>query len=158
MIKISVIAVGKIKEKPFTEAIEEYKKRLGAFCELDITEIKPCALPEAPSVSQIASALKTEASRISEKIPKGAAVFPLCVEGKSLSSEAFAEKIGYLKNEGRNICFIIGGSHGLDSEIKKEGFKLSFSAMTFPHRLFRVMLLEQIYRAFTIVSGKKYHK
>ncbi len=158
MIKVNVIAVGKIKEKAFTEAAAEYEKRLGAFCELSITEIKPSLLPDNPSTAQISSALKAEGEKIMEKIPKGAAVFPLCVEGKSLSSEELAKTVEELTAQGQNICFIIGGSFGLDEEVKRQGAGISFSKMTFPHRLFRVMLLEQVYRAFTIISGKKYHK
>lgn len=158
MIKLNIIAVGKIKENEFNEAIGEYQKRLRAFCELCIIEIKPAFLPENPSAGQISAALKSEAEQIKDKIPNGACVFPLIVEGKSLSSEGFAEKIEACANEGKNICFIIGGSHGLDDSIKSLGAGISFSEMTFPHRLFRVMLLEQIYRAFTIITGKKYHK
>ena len=155
---MNIIAVGKIKEKAFVEAAKEYEKRLGAFCELQVTEIKPAALPENPSEAQISSALALEAEKISEKIPKDAAVFPLCIEGKSFSSEELAVSIDKLLSKGQSICFIIGGSYGLSESIKRLGTGISFSKMTFPHRLFRVMLLEQIYRAFTIISGKKYHK
>lgn len=158
MIKVRIIAVGKLKEKFFLEAAGEYEKRLKAFCELQTVEIKPYALPENPSESEINTALKEEALKISEKIPKGAAVFPLVVEGKSLSSEELALKTERLINDGQSICFIIGGSYGLSSDIKRLGEGISFSKMTFPHRLFRIMLLEQIYRSFTIISGKKYHK
>ena len=146
MIKLNIIAVGKIKENDFDLAIKEYIKRLRAFCEPCIIEIKPALLPENPSAGQISAAIKAEAEQIRDKIPK------------SLSSEDFAEKIKICADEGKNICFIIGGSHGLDESIKNLGTAISFSEMTFPHRLFRVMLLEQVYRAFTIISGKKYHK
>ena len=158
MIKVCVIAVGKIKERAFLEAYNEYAKRLGAFCTLTLAEVKPAFLPENPSSGQIAAALKEEASAIALKIPKDSAVYPLCIEGRRFSSEAFAEDIKTCVGEGRNLCFIIGGSHGLDESIKGKGKKISFSDMTFPHRLFRVMLAEQIYRAFTIISGTKYHK
>ena len=158
MIKIVLICVGKIKEPAFLEAIKEYEKRLGAFCELKTVEIKPEPLPENPSEAQIEAALGKEAENILEKIPKGAAVYPLCVEGKRFSSEQFALELSAQIDEGKNVCFIIGGSHGLASGVKSRGKQLSFSDMTFPHRLFRVMLLEQIYRAFTIMAGKKYHK
>lgn len=158
MIKITVICVGRIKEAAFVEAIREYQKRLGAFCELNTVEIKPEALPDNPSKENIAAALSREAAGISAKIPKSAAVYPLCVEGKRFSSEQFSAEISSCVDKGQNICFIIGSSHGLASEIKKAGKPVSFSDMTFPHRLFRVMLLEQIYRAFTIIAGKKYHK
>ena len=158
MIKITVIAIGKIKEESFIKACAEYKKRLGAFCELNVIEIKPAKLPENPTAAEINSALYSESAAILSKIPKGAAVYPLCIEGRRYSSEEFAEEIGRCKDNGRNICFIIGGSHGLSDTVKKSGVKISFSDMTFPHRLFRIMLLEQIYRAFMINSGAKYHK
>lgn len=158
MIKITVIAVGKIKEEPFVKACAEYEKRLGAFCELNVIEIKPAKLPENPTATEITSALENESAVILSRIPKGASVYPLCIEGKHCSSEEFAREIGRCKNSGRNICFIIGGSHGLSDTVKKSGGKISFSDMTFPHRLFRMMLLEQIYRAFMINSGAKYHK
>ena len=158
MIKITVICVGKIREAAFSEAIKEYEKRLGAFCELKTVEIKPETLPEDPAAAQIEAALRREAESILEKIPKGAAVYPLCVEGKRFSSEAFSGELSRRIDEGKNICFIIGGSHGLADSVKRAGKQISFSDMTFPHRLFRVMLLEQIYRAFTIMAGKKYHK
>lgn len=158
MIKVFIIAVGKIKEKAFMEAAKEYEKRLGAFCETNIIEVKPERLPENPSALQIESALGVEETEIINKIPKNSAVYPLCIEGSRLSSEAFAGEIKGCADSGKNICFIIGGSHGLSPNIKGKGKKISFSDMTFPHRLFRVMLLEQIYRAFMINSGGKYHK
>ncbi|MBR5922298.1 MAG: 23S rRNA (pseudouridine(1915)-N(3))-methyltransferase RlmH [Clostridia bacterium] len=158
MIKICVIAVGGIKEKEFAGAISEYEKRLGAFCDISVVEIKPAATPEDPSPAQISSALSSEARSVIAKIPKDALVFPLCIEGARMSSEDFAKQIESGANAGKSICFIIGSSHGLDGEIKRLGTKISFSDMTFPHRLFRVMLFEQIYRAFTIISGRKYHK
>ncbi len=158
MIKICVIAVGKIKEKDYSQALFEYEKRLGAFCDVSTVEIKPAATPEDPSPSQIAAALSAEARAIISKIPKGALVFPLCIEGKAMSSGEFAEEINEAASAGKSICFVIGSSHGLDASVKRLGTGISFSEMTFPHRLFRVMLFEQIYRAFTIISGKKYHK
>lgn len=150
--------MGKIKETDFAAAIGEYEKRLGAFCSLETAEIKPEPLPENPSEANIASALAAEAEKIRARIPKGAAVYPLCVKGKRLTSEEFSEQLAGRINEGKNLCFIIGGSHGLDKSIENAGSGISFSDMTFPHRLFRVMLLEQVYRAFTIIAGKKYHK
>ena len=158
MIKVTVICVGKIKERAFVEAAQEYEKRLAGFCELKTLEIKPEPLPENPNAAQISAALDRESESILSKIPKNAAVFPLCVEGKRLSSEQFSSELSRHTNEGKNLCFIIGGSHGLAESVKRAGERLSFSDMTFPHRLFRVMLLEQIYRAFTIAAGKKYHK
>lgn len=158
MIKVLIVAVGKIKEEPFVKAAKEYEKRLGAFCELSVVEIKPEKLPENPGELQIKAALEAEKAQILSKIPKGFAVFPLCIEGKKYSSEEFAREIDVCKNSGTNVCFIIGGSHGLAKEIEQTGKRISFSDMTFPHRLFRIMLLEQIYRAFMINSGAKYHK
>ena len=147
-----------MKEAAFIEAAKEYEKRLGAFCKLETIEIKPCLLPESPSPAEISAALLKEAEKIALKIPEGAAVYPLCIEGAKVSSETFATEIGARANEGKPLCFIIGSSHGLHADIKKLGKKLSFSDMTFPHRLFRVMLLEQLYRAFSIINGGKYHK
>lgn len=158
MIKICVIAVGKIKEKDYSEAIGVYEKRLSAFCDISTVEIKPAATPDDPSPLQIEAALGTEAQAIIAKIPKGVQVFPLCIEGKRMSSEEFSSEIAGAANAGKSICFIIGSSHGLDKSVKRLGTMISFSDMTFPHRLFRVMLFEQIYRAFAIISGKKYHK
>jgi len=158
LIKITVICVGKIKETDFAAAIGEYEKRLCAFCSPETIEIKPEPLPENPSAALIAAAKAKEGAAIAAKIPKGAAVYPLCVKGKRFTSEEFSACLAGHINEGKNLCFIIGGSHGLDKSIEKAGTPVSFSDMTFPHRLFRVMLLEQIYRAFTIIAGKKYHK
>ena len=158
MIKVTLICVGKIKEPAFLEAAREYEKRLGAFCALETVEIKPAPLPENPVAAQIEAALKSEGESILAKIPKGAAVYPLCIEGAKASSERFAAEISKKADTGKNLCFIIGGSHGLAEEVKKAGKAISFSDMTFPHRLFRIMLLEQIYRACTIIAGKKYHK
>ena len=150
--------MGKIKEPAFIEAAKEYEKRLGAFCELSVVEIKPARLPEDPSEAEISAALKSEAAAILSKIPDNAAVYPACIEGRRFSSEAFAAEIENRTAEGKQLCFIIGGSHGLYEEVKKRGVRISFSDMTFPHRLFRIMLLEQIYRAFMINAGAKYHK
>lgn len=159
MIKVTVIATGRLKEKFFTEAAEEYTKRLSKYCELNIIEINEKQPVSAPSQKEIEIQLKKEAQLIALKIPKNSAVIPLCIEGKELSSEDLAEKISDFENSGKNICFIIGGSWGMSEELKKlADFKLSFSRMTFPHKLFRVMLLEQIYRAFKINEGSKYHK
>lgn len=159
MIKVTVIAVGRLKEKFFIGAAEEYIKRLSKYCELNIIELNDKQPLSAPSQKEIEIQLKKEAQSIALKIPKNSAVIPLCIEGKELSSEDFAEKISDFENSGKNLCFIIGGSWGLSDEIKSlAAFKLSFSKMTFPHKLFRVMLLEQIYRAFKINEGSKYHK
>ena len=157
---INIICVGKLKEDYLRAACAEYQKRLGAFCRLNITELTPARLPENPNDSQIAAALADEADRILAKISNNDAVFAMCIEGKMLSSETLSSEIDKLGVSGfGNISFIIGGSHGLDEKVKSRAkIRLSMSPMTFPHQLARVMLLEQIYRAFMISSGGKYHK
>lgn len=160
MLKITVIAVGKIKEKFLTAAIEEYSKRLSAYCSFDVVEVKDEKTPENPSVSEKNVVLDREAERILQKIPKGAKVITLCVEGKQMTSERFADMIGNCSVNGvSHLVFVIGGSMGLSEKVKSlSETRLSFSEMTFPHMLMRVILAEQIYRAFTIISGKTYHK
>ena len=160
MLNINIICVGKLKEDYLRAACAEYQKRLGAFCRLNITELTPARLPENPNSSQIAAALADEGERILAKITNSDAVFAMCIEGKMLSSEALSAEIGKLGIDGfGSLCFIIGGSHGLDPRVKNRAkIRLSMSPMTFPHQLARVMLLEQIYRAFMISSGGKYHK
>lgn len=159
MIKVTIIALGKIKEKHFASACEEYIKRLKGYCSLEIVEIEPIRLSEKASQTEIEKALSKEAQLISSKIPVGSTVFAMCVEGKPLSSEAFAQKIKDCCDMGKSITFIIGSSYGLSKNVKSAAdVKMSVSEMTFPHRLFRVMLLEQIYRGFKINEGSKYHK
>lgn len=150
MITIEIIAVGKIKEKYFTDAINEYQKRLSRYCRFKITQ-----LPDFPDSE---SEAKNEARLIIPKI-KGLCI-PLCVEGKQLSSEQLAEFISSASVRGvSHITFVIGGSNGLDDSVKNMGaLKLSFSEMTFPHQLMRVILTEQIYRAFKIINKENYHK
>ena len=157
--KITVIALSSLKEKYLKDASAEYVKRLGAFCDLKIIELAPVRLPEKPSPAEISSALEREAELINKKIPTGDFIVPLCIEGKQLSSEDFSIMMSEQMNMGRGVTFIIGSSCGLAESIKRRAdLKLSFSKMTFPHQLFRVMLLEQIYRAFKISSGGAYHK
>lgn len=159
MIKVKIIALGRLKEKFLTSACDEYKKRLSGYCSLEICELEPVKLPDKPSDSQISKALEKEAELITAKIPSGSTVFAMCIEGKQLSSEGLAEKIKNASDMGQNIVFIIGSSYGLNEKIKLAAdFKLSVSQMTFPHQLFRVMLLEQIYRGFKINEGSAYHK
>ncbi len=160
MINITLITVGKIKEKYFTDAIAEYSKRLSRYCKLSIIELKDEPTPDNPSENEKQAVLKKEGARILEKIPKSCFVVPLCIEGKQKSSEELADFIQKTATDGNNeIVFIIGGSMGICDEVKnKADFKLSFSKMTFPHQLMRVVLLEQIYRAFNIADGGKYHK
>lgn len=159
MIKISLITLGKLKEKYLRDAVDEYAKRLSRYCKLDIVELNPINLPEKPSQSEIDAALTKEAEMIEKRIPEGSMVTALCIEGKSLSSEQLADFAAANVNSGKNMCFIIGSSYGLSDTVKqKANLKLSLSAMTFPHQLFRVMCLEQIYRAFKINEGSTYHK
>ncbi len=159
MIKITIITLGKLKEKYLSEACGEYQKRLLRYCNLELVQLEPVRLPEKPSQSEIDIALEREADMIIKKIPQGNKVLALCVEGKLLTSEGFAQKIGECCNEGKGITFIIGSSYGLSERVKKlSAIRLSLSGMTFPHQLFRVMLLEQIYRAFKINEGSAYHK
>ncbi len=157
---ITVIALGKLKEKYLRDAVDEYLKRLSAYGKTDIIELSPVRLSDTPSQNEILNALSKEAEDIKKKLPGNSYVFALCIEGKEKSSEAFAKAIDTAIINGRsNIVFIIGSSYGLSDEIKKlADFKLSFSPMTFPHQLMRVMLLEQIYRAFQINNNGKYHK
>lgn len=159
MIKVTLITLGKLKEAYLRDAADEYKKRLSRYCNLDVVELTPEQLPDNASASQIEIALSREEQMISAKIPKGALTVPLCVEGKQLSSEKFADLVADQCAQGRPMCFIIGSSYGLSDEIKRQAdMKLSVSEMTFPHQLFRIMLLEQIYRGFKINEGSVYHK
>ena len=159
MIKVTIIALGRLKEAYLRDAVSEYSKRLSRYCDLEIVELEPVKLPDAPSKSQIDAALLKEADMILKKIPKNCDVFPLCVEGKQLSSEEFAEKVDDLSQQGRGIALIIGSSYGLSETVKATAkMRFSLSKMTFPHQLFRVMLLEQVYRAFKINEGSTYHK
>lgn len=159
MIKITIISLGKLKEKYFNDASDEYVKRLSRYCNLNIIELEPEKLSDNPSENEINQALTKEAGLILKKIPQNSEVFTLCVEGNQMTSEEFSEKIEALKTVGKEIVFIIGSSYGLSQEVKKlSKNRLSLSKMTFPHKLFRVMLLEQIYRAFKISEGSKYHK
>lgn len=157
MLSVDIICVGKLKEKFFADACDEYKKRMGAYCKLNIVEL---AETPAANESEIRRALSAEAERISAKIPKDAYLICMCIEGKLLSSEALSEKITSLKCSGKSrLCFIIGGSNGIDESIKARAeLRLSMSPMTFPHHLAQVMLLEQIYRALGLNAGNKYHK
>lgn len=159
MLRVKIICIGKLKEKYLREAQAEYLKRLGAFCKAEVTELSEAKLPDNPSEALIKEGLKKEAKKILAEIPKGAFVYSLCIEGKGISSEELAAKIEENAAQTSNVVFIIGSSFGLDDEVKKQSsFKLSFSKMTFPHQLARIMLLEQIYRAFSINNNSKYHK
>ena len=160
MIGITVICEGRLKEKYLRDACEEYTKRLGAFCKLNIYELTPKRLSDNPSQGEIDNALSSEGKEIISKIPSNSYVFAMCIEGRQMDSESLAKRIEQIAVDGSaNIVFIIGGSFGLSDEVKKRAdFRLSMPDMTFPHQLARVMLLEQIYRAFNINNGGKYHK
>ena len=153
-----VIVPGRLKEKYLRDACAEYEKRLSAFGKTEICTFEPYKLPDSPSEKEIENALEIESGAI-EKYLKGYVV-TLCIEGKKISSEKLAEKIKSCGIEGNStISFVIGSSYGLSEKIKKaSNFQMSMSEMTFPHQLARVMLLEQIYRANMILSGRKYHK
>lgn len=160
MLAVRLICVGKLGEKFWADAVREYKKRLGAYCKLEIVELPEQRLPQTPSAGEIAQALDKEAALIEGKIPQGAALIALCVEGKPMSSEQLAEYLGRLTVSGTSrLCLVIGGSCGLSDKIKaRAALRLSMSPMTFPHHLARVMVLEQLYRALNIAAGGKYHK
>lgn len=160
MFDITLITVGKLKEKFYLSAASEYEKRLKAYCNFHLLELAEYRLPENPSSAEISMGLDKEAEAILQKIPKGAWFCILTPEGKVLSSEAFADKLKEVKLSGKSsACFLIGSSFGISPLIKqKADFKLSMGPMTFPHHLARVMVLEQIYRAEAIQAGSKYHK
>jgi len=160
MFSITLITVGKLKEKFYLSAAAEYEKRLKAYCAFSIIELPESRLPEDPSPAQISAGLDKEAELILSKIPKGAWFCVLTPEGKLISSELLAQKLHDVKLSGKSsVCFLIGSSFGISPLLKaKADFKLSMSPMTFPHHLARVMVLEQLYRAESIQAGSKYHK
>ena len=160
MLSVHIICVGKLKEKFYMDAVSEYQKRLSAYCRLNIIELPEEKLPQDPSQAQIDAALKKEAAAIRAKLPPRARTVALCIEGGLLSSEELAKRLQTWEIGPTNqLCFLIGSSYGLDQELKNEAqIRISMSPMTFPHHLARVMLLEQVYRAFKINEGSKYHK
>ena len=160
MMSVYLICVGKLKEKFYAEAVAEYSKRLSAYCKLNLVELPEEKLPKAPSRAQIDAALAKEADAIRAKLPPRARTVALCVEGQLLSSEELAKRLRTWEIGPTNqLCFLIGSSCGLDEALKAEAqVRLSMSPMTFPHHLARVMVLEQIYRAFKINEGSNYHK
>ena len=160
MQRVTVLCVGKLKEKFYTDAAAEYVKRLQRYCKLDVVELPEYRLPEEPSPAEIQKALQTEGAAIRERLPRGGAVVALCIEGKPCSSEELSRRIIDFGVQGKTqITFLIGGSVGLDESIKKQAdWRLSMSPMTFPHHMARIMLLEQIYRAYQIAAGTKNHK
>ena len=159
MVQVTVITVGNLKEAYWRDAMAEYEKRLGAFCKPEILQLKEAKLSDNPSEGEIKAALADEGKRILSAIPPRSYKIAMCVEGKQFSSEELAAKLdGVLANTG-SLCLIIGSSYGLSDAVKaRADLKLSFSRLTLPHHLIRVVLAEAIYRSFTILSGKKYHK
>ena len=160
MLSVRLICVGKLGEKFWKAACDEYVKRLGGYCRIEIVELPEQKLPQSPTAGQIDRALESEARLIAGKLPPGAAVIALCVEGQTMSSEQLARTIGDLTVAGTSrLAVVIGGSCGLAESVKRAArLRLSMSPMTFPHHLARVMVLEQLYRALNILEGGKYHK
>ncbi len=155
MRKISIICVGNLKEKYWQEALKEYEKRLSKFCDFSIIELPESRLYKN-NQSEINSVINNEGNQILEKL-KGKKVISLAIEGEAVSSEKFAEIISKESDFGE-VCFVIGGSYGLDERVKSLGKKISFGKITLPHQLIRVVLAEQVYRAFTIINNIEYHK
>lgn len=160
MLAVKLICVGRMREKFYTEAFAEYRKRLGAYCKFECVEIAEQRLGDDPTPGEIAAALEKEAAEIEKAIPADACLVALCVEGREKSSEELAALVREREDSGRpRLCFVIGGSCGMSERVKaRADLKLSMSRMTFPHHLARVMLAEQIYRAFKINEGSRYHK
>ena len=160
MFEITFITMGKLKEKFYISAAQEYAKRLSGYCRFTLLELPEYRLPENPSPAEIAAGLEKEAEDILSRIPKGAWFCVFTPEGKVISSETFAEKLASVKLSGKSsACFLIGSSFGMAPKVKeKADFKLSMGPMTFPHHLARIMVLEQLYRAEAIQAGSRYHK
>lgn len=159
MIQVTVITVGNLKESYWRDAVAEYEKRLCAFCKPNVIQLKEAKLPENPSEGEIRSALADEGQRILAAMPPRSFRIALCVEGKQFSSEELAAKLEGVLSENGNLCLVIGSSHGLSDEVKAAcQLRLSVSKLTFPHQMMRVLLLEVLYRAFSIIKGTKYHK
>lgn len=157
---VNLITLGKLKEDYLRKACAEYEKRLSAFVKISIIELEPVKLLDDPNQAQIDAALETESARIFAKIPQGSFTAAMCIEGGQMTSERLAEKLSAVSVSGKStVSFVIGSSYGLSDKVKKAAdLRLSMSEMTFPHQLARVMLLEQIYRAYTIINNRKYHK
>ena len=160
MLNVKLICVGKMREKFYIEAFEEYRKRLQAYCRLELTEITEQRLSDRPAEKEIAAALEREGQEILKAVPADAYLVALCVEGKQMPSEGMAALIAARESSGKpKLCFVIGGSYGLAPAVKaRADRRLSMSEMTFPHHLARVMLIEQVYRGFKINEGSQYHK
>ena len=158
MQKIRIVSVGKMKEKYWLAAQAEYQKRLGRYASLEIVELKDEPTPENPTPREREAVLKKEAGRVAKAMEGFDAAAVMAIEGREFTSEGFAQALKPYVDGGKSICFVIGGSLGLAREIKERGELFSLSRMTFPHRLARVVLLEQIYRALKILNNENYHK
>ena len=160
MLGVTIICVGKLKEKFYIDAAAEYQKRLRGYCRLELIELPEQRLPQDPSAGQIAAALDKEGEAILARLPRGGKVAAMCVEGRLLSSTQLADTLaGWAVAGVSDLAFVVGGSYGLSPRVKERAdVRLSMSPMTFPHHLARVMLLEQLYRAFKIQEGSGYHK
>ena len=160
MQRVTILCVGKLKEKFYIDAAAEYVKRLQRHCKLELIELPEQRLPDEPSPAEIQKALRTEGDAIREKLPKSGAVIALCIEGRPCSSQELSRRMAEFGVQGKTqLTFLIGGSVGLDEDLKRRAdWRLSMSPMTFPHHMARIMLLEQIYRAYQIAGGTKYHK
>ncbi len=160
MLNVKLICVGKMREKFYIDAFEEYRKRLQTYCRLELVEITEQRLSDRPAEKEITAALEREGQEILKAVPADAYLVALCVEGKQMPSEGMAELIAARENSGKpKLCFVIGGSFGLSPTVKSRADrKLSMSQLTFPHHLARVMLIEQVYRGFKINEGSQYHK
>jgi 23S rRNA (pseudouridine1915-N3)-methyltransferase len=154
-----MIVLGTLKEAYLRDAAAEYEKRLGGFCRFETVQLKEEKLSDDPSEGEIRRALEREAGMILSQIPPRAYYIAMCVEGKQLSSEELADRLGEIEQEASEVCFVIGSSYGLSPEVKgRANLRLSVSRLTFPHQLMRVVLMEAIYRAFNIRKGTRYHK
>ena len=160
MLNVKLICVGKMREKFYIDAFQEYTKRLQAYCRLELAEITERRLSDRPAEKEIAAALEREGQEILKAVPADAYLVALCVEGKQMPSEGMAALIAARESSGKpKLCFVIGGSYGLAPAVKaRADRRLSMSEMTFPHHLARVMLIEQVYRGFKINEGSQYHK
>lgn len=159
MFRLTIVAVGTLKEGYLREACAEYEKRLGAFCKPEIIQIKEAKLPDDPGAGEIAAALAGEGEKILAALPPKAYRVALCVEGKQFSSEELAARLGEIAATSGALALVIGSSYGLAPAVKEAcDLRLSVSKLTFPHQLMRVILLETVYRAFGILKGTKYHK
>ena len=159
MHRVTLISVGTLKESYLQAAADEYRKRLSAFCDLKEINLSEEKIADEDDPRAVAAALAKEGEKILAAVPQGTPLIALCVEGKQLSSEEFADAVGRFADASGTLAFVIGSSHGLSPAVKaRAALKLSYSKMTFPHQLMRVVFLESLYRAYSIRAGKKYHK